>query len=458
MEENKYTLDNLKEIVPRLLSDKKYGELHSIFLSMEPADIAELFEEFNKNTIPILFRILPKELAAETFVEMDSDGQEFLINAFNDQELREVVSKLFVDDAVDIIEEMPANVVKRILNHTDSKTRNIINEILQYPKDSAGSIMTIEYVSLKPNMTVADAFNKIRKTGVDKETIYTCYVTDANRKLLGLVSVRDLLLSDYNTVIESIMETNIISVETLRDQEDVANMFDKYDFLSLPVVDKENRLVGIVTFDDAIDVIQEENTEDIQKMNAIAPTDEEYLKTPVWKHSKNRIVWLLFLMLSATITGNIIQKYESAFTALPILVAFIPMLMDTGGNCGSQSSTMIVRGLALNEITTKDIFKIIAKEFGVALIVGVTLALVNALRVFIMYQNDNPLMLSLISGISLIATVLLSKIIGGILPIIAKKCHLDPALMASPLITTIVDTCSVIIFFNTALWIMSLGI
>ena len=425
---------------------------------MEPADIAELLGEIDEQRLPILFRILPKELAAETFVEMDSDEQELLINAFSERELHDVVEELFVDDAVDIIEEMPANVVKRILRHTDSEMRNSINEILRYPKDSAGSIMTTEYVSLKKDMTVSEAFDRIRRTGVDKETIYTCYVTDTDRKLIGLVTVKELLLSPYNTVINTIMEKNIISVETLDDKEEVANMFDKYDFMSLPVVDKENRLVGIVTFDDAIDVIQEENTEDIQKMGALQPIEETYLKTPVWRHAKNRIVWLLLLMLSATITGSIIENYEAAFTALPILVAFIPMLMDTGGNCGAQSSTMIIRGLALDEITPKDIMKIMFKEIRIAVVVGLILAAVNTLRIYIMYSGQDPLFLSAVTGLSLIATVVIAKMLGGVLPILAKLCKLDPALMASPLITTIVDTCSVIIFFNIALWIMSWGI
>lgn len=429
-----------------------------MFTAMEPADIAELLGEIDEQRLPILFRILPKELAAETFVEMDSDEQELLINAFSERELHDVVEELFVDDAVDIIEEMPANVVKRILRHTDSEMRNSINEILRYPKDSAGSIMTTEYVSLKKDMTVSEAFDRIRRTGVDKETIYTCYVTDTDRKLIGLVTVKELLLSPYNTVINTIMEKNIISVETLDDKEEVANMFDKYDFMSLPVVDKENRLVGIVTFDDAIDVIQEENTEDIQKMGALQPIEETYLKTPVWRHAKNRIVWLLLLMLSATITGSIIENYEAAFTALPILVAFIPMLMDTGGNCGAQSSTMIIRGLALDEITPKDIMKIMFKEIRIAVVVGLILAAVNTLRIYIMYSGQDPLFLSAVTGLSLIATVVIAKMLGGVLPILAKLCKLDPALMASPLITTIVDTCSVIIFFNIALWIMSWGI
>ena len=451
-------LDEMRNNVNELLDSREFGRIRVLFTAMEPADIAELLGEIDEQRLPILFRILPKELAAETFVEMDSDEQELLINAFSERELHDVVEELFVDDAVDIIEEMPANVVKRILRHTDSEMRNSINEILRYPKDSAGSIMTTEYVSLKKDMTVSEAFDRIRRTGVDKETIYTCYVTDTDRKLIGLVTVKELLLSPYNTVINTIMEKNIISVETLDDKEEVANMFDKYDFMSLPVVDKENRLVGIVTFDDAIDVIQEENTEDIQKMGALQPIEETYLKTPVWRHAKNRIVWLLLLMLSATITGSIIENYEAAFTALPILVAFIPMLMDTGGNCGAQSSTMIIRGLALDEITPKDIMKIMFKEIRIAVVVGLILAAVNTLRIYIMYSGQDPLFLSAVKGLSLIATVVIAKMLGGVLPILAKLCKLDPALMASPLITTIVDTCSVIIFFNIALWIMSWGI
>lgn len=448
-------LYEMRNNVNELLDSREFGRIRVLFMAMEPADIADLLGEVDEQRLPILFRILPKELAAETFVEMDSDEQELLINAFSERELHDVVDELFVDDAVDIIEEMPANVVKRILRHTDSEMRNSINEILRYPKDSAGSIMTTEYVSLKKDMTVSEAFDRIRRTGVDKETIYTCYVTDTDRKLIGLVTVKELLLSPYNTVINTIMEKNIISVETLDDKEEVANMFDKYDFMSLPVVDRENRLVGIVTFDDAIDVIQEENTEDIQKMGALQPIEETYLKTPVWRHAKNRIVWLLLLMLSATITGSIIENYEAAFTALPILVAFIPMLMDTGGNCGAQSSTMIIRGLALDEITPKDIMKIMFKEIRIAAVVGLILAVVNTLRIYIMYSGQDPLFLSAVTGLSLIATVIIAKMLGGVLPILAKLCKLDPALMASPLITTIVDTCSVIIFFNIALWIMS---
>ncbi len=449
--------EEMAEVITEYLNARKFGDIRDLFMSMEPADIAQLLGEIDDSRLPILFRILPKELAADTFVEMDSDEQELLINAFNERELKEVVDELFVDDAVDLIEEMPANVVKRILKHTDPETRSAINEILRYPKDSAGSIMTTEYVSLRPDMTVSAAFERIRRTGVDKETIYICYVIADNRKLLGLVSVRELLLSDYNTSVSDIMETNIISVETTEDREDVANKFDKYDFISLPVVDTEKRLVGIVTFDDAIDVMREEHNEDIQKMSAVKPSDENYFKIPIWKHAKNRIVWLLLLMLSATVTGAIINNYEAAFTAAPILVGFIPMLMGTGGNCGSQSSTMIIRGLALGEIRPKDIVRVLFTEIRVALISGITLALVNGARIFLMYRGENPLFLSLTTGLSLIAIVVLAQCLGALLPVLAKLCHLDPALMAQPLITTIMDAFSCFIFFNIALFIMSRG-
>lgn len=458
MNEQFISIEELLASTEQLVSEKKFGTIRNVLMAKEPADIALFLGEVDAQLLPILFRILPKELAAETFVEMDSDEQELLINAFSERELKAVVDELFVDDAVDIIEEMPANVVKRILKHTDPETRNSINEILRYPKDSAGSIMTTEYVTLRPDMTVSESFDKIRRTGVDKESIYTCYVTNKNRELLGLVSVRDLLLSPSNTPINVIMEQNIISVETLDDREYAAQMFDKYDFISLPVVDKEYRLVGIVTFDDAIDVIQEEATEDIQKMSAMLPTEDNYFKTPAWKHAKNRIMWLLFLMLSATITGAIIQNYESAFTAVPILVSFIPMITGTGGNCGSQSSTMIIRGLALNEVEPRNILKVMLKEFLIALICGIILAVVNGIRIFLMYRGENPMFLSVVTGLSLIGTAVIAKMLGGTLPILAKMCKLDPALMASPLITTIVDTCSVMIFFNIALWVMNWGI
>ncbi|MBE5039190.1 magnesium transporter [Ructibacterium gallinarum] len=465
MEKNLIELgrDELRDQLVALLHEKKFGSLRAILDILNPADIALIFAEVEETDLPLLFRLLPKEAAAEVFVEMDNDQQEFLISAFSDTELKEVLDELYVDDAVDLIEEMPASVVKRILRYTDPETRKSINQLLQYPKDSAGSIMTIEYVDLKKHMTVAQSFDRIRKTGVDKETIYTCYVTDQNRKLIGLVSVKDLLLAESDQVIDDIMETNIIYVRTLDDQEDVARMFDKYGFLAIPVVDREERLVGIVTVDDAIDVLQKENTEDISKMGAVIPSEETYLKTPVWRHAKNRIFWLLFLMLSATLTGSIIQHYEEAFVTIPILVAFVPMLMDTGGNCGSQSSTMIIRGLALDEIRFKDFFRVLFKEFRVAILVGIVLAVVNGLRVFLMYQGNQEVLshmtlmqLATVSGLSLIGTVVLAKCLGCILPMAAKKCKMDPALMASPLLTTILDTCSVFLFFNIAMALLHL--
>ncbi len=451
------------EKLEELIQEKKYGLVRNMLVDINPADIAILFSEVPEGELPLLFRILPKELATETFVEMDPDEQEILISAFSDRELSEVINELYVDDAVDLVEEMPAVVVKRILKHADPEMRKSINDLLKYPKDSAGSIMTTEYVDLKKHMTVAQSFDRIRRTGVDKETIYTCYVTDASRQLIGILSVKELLLADSSAVIEDIMETNIIYVNTLDDKENVARMFDKYDFLAMPVVDAENRLVGIVTVDDAIDVIQEENTEDIAKMAAIMPSEESYLKTSALTHAKNRISWLLFLMLSATITGSIIQHYESAFISIPILVAFVPMLMGTGGNCGSQSSTMVIRGLALDEIKFKDFFRVLFKECRISLVTGTVLALVNALRVFIMYHNNQEVLsqipiskLAIVSGLSLIGTVLLAKCLGCILPMLAKKVKIDPALMAAPLLSTILDTCSVLIFFNISTWILGL--
>ncbi len=445
----------------RLLHEKKIGQLRNFLGRLNPVDIAHALSEVTKAELPILFRILPKEQAAETFIEMDNEQQEILISAFSDKELSEVLDNIYVDDAVDLIEEMPANVVKRILRHTNREMRKDINQLLKYPKDSAGSIMTTEYVDLKKQMTVSECFVRIRSIGVDKETIYTCYVTDRSRRLIGLVSVRQLLLAEGDAQVEDIMETNITYVETTDDREDVARMFDRYDFLAIPVVDGEGRLVGIVTVDDAIDVIQEETTEDIARMAAIVPNDKTYLKTPIWKHAKNRFFWLLFLMLSATVTGGIIQRYEKAFMAAPILVAFVPMLMGTGGNCGSQTSTMIIRSLALEEIKFKDFFRVLVKEIGIAVLVGVVLALVNGLRICLMYHNNAEVLaqsglweLSLVSGLSLIGIVVLAKGIGCVLPMLAKKCKLDPALMAAPLLTTVLDTCSVLIFFSIAMKII----
>ena len=441
----------MKEKAMQLLKEKRFSELKLLLNDISPMDVASMLNGLSNEDLILTFRLLSKDLAAETFVEMDSDNQELLISAFNDKELKAIVDELYLDDVVDIIEEMPANVVNRILKYTDSATRNMINEVLKYPKDSAGSIMTVEYVDLKKDMTVEDAFDKIRKTGVDKETIYTCYVTNKNRKLLGIVTVKDLLLAEKNTTLGDIMKTNIIYATTLEDKEVVARKFEKYDFIAMPVVDKELRLVGIITVDDAVDVIQEENTEDFTKMAAMQINDDTYFKTPVWKQAKNRVLWLLILTLSAAITGTIITNYQNAFAAVPLLVAFLPMLMDTGGNCGAQSSTMIIRGLALDEIRVKDILKVILKEVGVALMVGVVLVLANIIRIKLMYGNE-PIMaqLMIVVGLTLMCTVIIAKVLGATLPILAKACHLDPAMMAAPIITTIVDMCTVIIYFGLA--------
>lgn len=436
------------EKVAELLEKKDYPQLKEILSDMNEADIATVLKELPQEKLPLLYRILPKELAAEVFVNMDSDDQEFLIRAFSDNELREVLDEMYVDDAVDVIEEMPATVVKRILQHTDPEMRKIINEILQYPEDSAGSLMTTEYVDLKKYMTVADAFTRIRRTGVDKETIYICYVTDENRKLLGIVTVKDLLLSDRTDKIFEIMDTNIISTTTLEDKEVVAEKFRKYDLLALPVVDRENRLVGIITIDDAMDVLQDENTEDIEKMAAITPTDKPYLKMSVFEIWKKRFPWLLLLMVSATFTGRIIQNSETALQAYVVLTAYIPMLMGTGSNCGAQSSTTIIRGLSLGEIQFRDTFKVIWKEFRVAFFCGVTLAAVNFGRLLLM--DHVTVLVAGVVSLSMILTIILAKFIGCSLPILAKRIHLDPAVMANPFISTIVDAMSLLIYFQVA--------
>lgn len=436
------------EKVLSLLEEKEYSTLKEMLSEMNEADIAAVFEDLPQEKLPLVYRILPKELAAEVFVNMESDAQELLIHAFSDNELREVLDELYVDDAVDIIEEMPATVVKRILQHTDPETRKSINEILQYPEDSAGSLMTIEYVDLKKYMTVDDAFTRIRRTGVDKETIYICYVTDENRKLLGIVTVKDLLLSEKSEKIFEIMDTNIISTTTLEDKELVAEKFQKYDLLALPVVDRENRLVGIITIDDAMDVLQDENTEDFEKMAAITPTDKPYLKMSVFDIWKKRFPWLLLLMVSATFTSKIIQSSEEALQAYVVLTAYIPMLMGTGGNCGGQSSTTIIRGLSLGEIEFRDTLKVIWKEFRVAFFCGVTLAVVNFGRLMLM-DHVSALVAGVVS-VSMVLTIILAKFIGSLLPILAKKLHLDPAVMANPFITTIVDVMSLLIYFRVA--------
>lgn len=453
----------MNEEIFELIGEKKYARLRELLSEMNPADIAQILENVPERELPVIFRILPKELAAEVFVEMDSQMQQLLIEAFSDTELREVMDELFMDDTVDIIDEMPATVAKRILSQTDANTRKMINQLLAYPDDSAGSIMTTEYVDLKKNMTVDAAFDRIRKIGLDTETIYTCYVTDASRRLLGIVTVKDLLLNEKTCVIGDIMDENIIFANTLDDKEEVAGQFEKYDLMALPVVDKENRLVGIITVDDAIDVIQDEATEDIEKMAAILPSDKTYFRTGVFSTFKARIPWLLLLMISATFTGAIISGFEEKLTVLPALIAFIPMLMDTGGNSGSQSSVTIIRGISLGDIEFKDIGRVIWKELRVALCCSAVLATVNFAKMwlvdYLMLHTFDPGRQFAEIGVvcvTLFFTVIVAKLIGCVLPIIAKKIGFDPAVMASPFITTIVDAISLFIYFNIAIAVLGI--
>ncbi len=447
-------LEEIQELAESLLSERKYSMLRQMLGNLNAADIALLFDEIDKKEIPLLYRLLPKEEAAETFTYMSRDMQKTLINTLTDRELRAVMDDIFLDDTVDMIEEMPANVVARILRNTDEETRKMINQVLNYPKDSAGSLMTIEYVNIKKDMTVGEAISRIRQTAVDKETIYTCYVTE-HRKLIGMVSVKDLLMAEDSMQIEDIMETNVIYTDTHEDKEEVAKIFNKYDFLAIPVVDQEERLVGIVTFDDAMDVMQEENTEDITKMAAMTPTEDSYFNTSVFSHAKSRIGWLLVLMLSATVSGFIINHYQESFKLYPLLVSFIPMLSGTGGNCGSQSSTLMIRGLSLDEIKFKDIFRVIFKEFRIAILVSIVLAIVNGIRIYIQYGD---IQMSLIIALSLVAVVVLSKFIGCTLPLVAEHIHLDPALMAAPLISTIVDICSTLLYFKIATVVLHISV
>ncbi len=429
-----------------LLDNKKYSSLRDVLATMNEADIADMFSDIGAERLPLLFRLLPKDLAADTFAHMESDGQELLIRGFSDNEIKEVFDELYVDDAADIIEEMPANVVKRILKNTDPELRKTINEILKYPEDSAGSLMTTDYISLRPNMTISEAIKRIRRSVNEAETIYTCYVTDNNRTLLGYLSVRDILLSQPDDKVCDIMDKTVICVRTLDDKEFVANEMSRYDFVAMPVVDDEGRLVGIVTFDDAIDVMQEEATEDIERMAAISHSEETYFKTSDFTHAKNRVLWLLILMISSALIGVIIARYESAFEAIPSLVAFIPMLMSTGGNSGSQSSTMIIRGMSVDEIKLRDFFKVVFTEFRISLVISIVLALVNGVRIWI----TGSLELAIVVSLSIIVTVVAAQLIGCMLPMLAKRCKLDPAVMASPLITTIVDATSVLVYFSIA--------
>ena len=437
----------LIHVIKELLEQKKYATVRDILLEMHPADVAQMFEDMNKREISLLFRLMPKEQAAETFVELEADNQEALIKAFSDNELKEVLDELYLDDAVDIVEEMPANVVRRILQNTDEATRKMINEILKYPKDSAGSIMTIEYVNLKENMTVADAFQTIRRTGIDKETIYSCYVTDQNRYLKGIVSAKGLLLSESDALISEIMNDDVISVLTTDDREEAAQKLQMYDLLAMPVVDHENRLVGIITIDDAIDVIEQEATEDIEMMAAITPTDKPYLKTGVFETWWKRIPWLLLLMISATFTSVIINRYDTALATLG-LAAFMPMLMGTGGNAGSQASVAVIRALSLGEVEMGDILRIVWKELRVSVLCGVTMAVATFGKLLLI---DRPTtMTAVVVSLTLVATIVTAKLVGCVLPVLAKRVGFDPAVMASPFITTIVDALSLIIYFDIA--------
>ena len=446
----------VEKALVKMLEDKKYITLRDILLTMYPSDIAAIFSNLEEKQIPLMFRLLSKEQAAETFVEMEPDAQELLIKGFSDNELKEVLDELYVDDAADIVEEMPANVVKRILDHADPEMRKSINQILRYPEDSAGSIMTTEYVSLRPNMTVEEAILSIRRQGVDKETIYTCYVTASDRTLLGLVSVKDLLLaSDDEMKLKDMMLTNIISVTTHTDQENVARTLSKYNFLALPVVDGENRMVGIVTFDDAMDVLIEEATEDMERMSGMLPSEKPYLKSSPLDLFKNRFPWLTLLMVSSTFTGLIITSFEDALASVVALTAFIPMLMGTGGNSGSQSSVTVIRSLSLGELKFRDIGSVLLKELSTSLMCGIALGIVCFGKIWLidhlLFANpDITLMVDLVVSLALVLTVVIAKIVGGLLPLAAKALGADPAVMASPFITTIVDAVSLLVYFMFA--------
>ena len=461
---------NLATAITALIESKKYGTLRDILVTMNAADIAALFEDLEPEILPRLFRLLPKELAADTFVEMESESQEMLIRGFSDSELKEVIDELYIDDAVDIVEEMPANVVKRILAQADPDTRKLINELLKYPDDSAGSIMTTEYVELRPNLTVEDAIKTIRRTGIDKETINICYVTRADRTLYGYVTIRRLILAQPDTLIGDLADQNVISCKTLDDQETVAQMLSKYDLIAIPVVDGENRLVGIVTVDDAIDVLQEEATEDIEKMASITPSDKPYLKTGVFALYVHRIPWLCILMIAAIFTELVINHFSNLMSVQfqsfisAMLLACIPMLMDTGGNAGNQASVTIIRGLSLGEIEFRDLPRVIFKECRISLLAGATLAAVNFAKMMLMYlityhNNFNNqfapyLLIAVTVSIALCCTVFLAKFIGCSLPILAKKIGFDPAVMAGPFITTIVDVTSLLLLFGLALMLV----
>ena len=440
-QEQKLTADQ----IIKFLEERNFKELKEELENLHPVDLVDAMEELDKKQRMLVFRLLSKEEAAEVFTDMNSDMREELLEALTDSELKEIMDEMYVDDTVDVLEEMPANVVDRLLMATDEETRKQINTLLQYPEDSAGSIMNIEYISLRKEMTVADAILKIRQVGINRETIYTCYVTE-KRKLIGVVDVKDLLTAGESRLIEEIMDENVIYARTLDDQEQVANQINKYGLVAIPILDHEDCMVGIVTVDDAMLVLQDETTEDISIMAGVSPNEDSYFGTSVFQHAKNRSLWLMLLMLSATVTGEILGHYEDAMAVMPVLITFIPMLMGTGGNCGSQSSTLVIRGLAVGEIEFKDIFRVLFKEIRVAVVVGLMLAVVNGLRIYIMY--DQNVMLAGALGLTMIAVVSMAKCIGCVLPLLAKKLGLDPAIMAAPLITTILDTCTILVYFN----------
>lgn len=441
-----------RQILTDLLRKRDFKAVRSILEVMYTVDIAALLAELDDKEMILAFRLIEKAKAAEVFAEMSSSMQAYLVEMFTEKELKELLDELYMDDTVDLLEELPANLVTRILEQVDREKRAQINTILNYPEDSAGSIMTTEYVDLRRTTTVREAMEHIKQTGIHKETIYTCYVLE-NRKLIGIVSAKDLMTMDDDLTMDELMEKEIISVTTHTDQEEAVRLLSRYNLLSLPVLDQQGYMVGIVTIDDAMDVLVDETTEDMEIMNALSPSEQPYFETGVFRHAKNRIVWLLFLMLSATLTQMIIAHYEAAFTAVPLLVSFIPMLTDTGGNCGSQSSTLIIRGLALDEIHFGDIFRVVFKEFRVAILVGAALAIVNGVYMVIRYRDP---MLALLVSISLVATILIAKMIGCVLPLFAKKLHMDPAIMAAPLITTIVDVCSIMVYFQVATHLLGL--
>lgn len=441
-------MNNKLEKTLQLMKEKKYADVREEIVNLNSVHIGEIMEQLDIAEATILFRTLPKDLAIDVFNYTSSDFQEKLISSITDKELEHIMHEIYFDDMIDLLEEMPAKVVKKILKYSNVEERKLINEFLNYPDNSAGSLMTIEYVDLKKDMTIQKAIEHIKANGVNKETIYTCYVIGDERKLEGIISLRNLILSDYSLHIKDIMKKDIVYVHTHDDQEEVAHVFKKYDLIAVPVVDSESRLTGIITVDDIVDVIEQENTEDFQKMAAMAPSEEEYLNTGVLKLAKNRLMWLIILMISATFTGGIIKRFEDVLQSVVILTAFIPMLMDTGGNAGSQSATLVIRSIALGEIKGKDTLKVIWKEFRVSLIVGVILSFINFLRIY--FIEKVSLNIAITVCLTLVFTVVLAKVVGAILPIVAKKLKLDPAIMASPLITTIVDAASLIVYFSVA--------